>query len=247
MRTGHKIIHLESVDSTNNYAATLISEGKADHGTVIMADDQFAGRGQRGAEWRVKPGQNLTFSLILFPDNLSVSEHFVLSQVTALALHDLLRKFGISAHVKWPNDIVVDERKIAGVLIENQLRGSRISSSIIGVGINVNQTEFGTLQATSMKNNVGSFISINDLLFSFIAAFDHFWEIWLKSGKGDIESLYEARLLGKDEMRHFEDEIGAFEGVVLGVSEEGKLRILKKEKECLYDLKEVRFIFRSEP
>ena len=247
MRTGHKIIHLESVDSTNNYAATLISEGKADHGTVIMADDQFAGRGQRGAEWQVKPGQNLTFSLILFPDNLSVSDQFVLSQITALAIHDLLRKFGISAHIKWPNDIVVDERKIAGVLIENQLRGAMVSSSIIGVGINVNQTEFGSLQATSLKNNVGSFISIKDLMFSFIASFDHFWGSWMKNRKEAIAYLYEARLLGKSEVRHFEDENGSFQGVVLGVSEEGKLKILKQEKECLYDLKEVRFIFRSVP
>jgi BirA family transcriptional regulator, biotin operon repressor / biotin---[acetyl-CoA-carboxylase] ligase len=246
MRTGYKIIHLESVDSTSNYAATLISEGKAAHGTVILADDQFAGKGQRGAEWHVKPGENLTFSLILFPDNLSVSEQFVLSQITALAIQDLLRKFGISSQIKWPNDILVDEQKIAGVLIENQLRGSMIASSIIGVGINVNQTGFGQLNATSIKKEKDQFFIINDLLFSFLNSFENYWSLWLEQGKPTLESLYREKLLGVDSERSFEDAKGVFRGIVSGVTEEGKLKIRRGDKECVYDLKEVRFIFRNE-
>ena len=133
MSIGQKIIHLESVDSTNNYAAILLSEGRIGHGTVILADEQTNGRGQRGAKWLSAEGVNLLFSLVVQPDNLSVSDQCVLTEITSLALIEFLRKFGISAQVKWPNDILVNGEKIAGVLIENHLKGNLIASSVIGI------------------------------------------------------------------------------------------------------------------
>ncbi len=121
MQIGQKIIHLESVDSTNNYVANLIQRKEITHGTVIMADEQFAGKGQRGAEWHVNPGKNLTFSFLLENINLSISQQFFLTQVVSVSLVNLLKKLKLTAQIKWPNDIYINRNKIAGVLIENQV------------------------------------------------------------------------------------------------------------------------------
>ena len=148
MKIGQKIIRLDVVDSTNNYIANLIKQGSIDSGTVIMADEQFAGKGQRDAQWQSSAGENLTFSFFLDDVNLSVSRQFNLSQVVALSLYNFLNNLGLDATIKWPNDIYIKGRKIAGVLIENQLKGSLIKSAIVGVGLNVNQTEFQGFSAT---------------------------------------------------------------------------------------------------
>lgn len=247
MSIGSKIIHLASVDSTNNYAATLISEGKGMHGTVILADEQNAGRGQRGAVWLSKPGENLTMSIILTPDNLSVLNQFVISQVVAVSIHDLLRKFGISSRIKWPNDIYVENRKIAGVLIENQLKGGNISVSIVGIGMNIGQMEFGDLQATSLRRETGEFNQLQEVLFSFLESFNRLWQLYLIKGTNEINSLYHEHLYGKNILTEMKDSEGVFHGIILGVEPNGKLKVQKREEIKMYDLKEISFIFRNEP
>ncbi len=132
MQIGRKIIRLESVDSTNNYIANLLKEGVLEDGTVILADDQYAGRGHRDSEWLANAGENLTFSFFLDNVNLSVQNQFYLTCIVSITLTQLLDKYGISSKIKWPNDIYVDQKKIAGVLIENQLSSTYIKSSIIG-------------------------------------------------------------------------------------------------------------------
>ena len=128
---GHRIIHLPSVDSTNNYTANLLREGKIGHGAVILADEQLAGRGQRGASWTSKAGENLLVTFLVTPDNLSVNDQEVLTQFITVSIADFLVKIGISASIKWPNDIYVDGKKLAGILIENALNGGNIATSII--------------------------------------------------------------------------------------------------------------------
>ena len=155
MQIGQKIIHLESVDSTNNYVANLIKRSEITHGTVIMADEQFAGKGQRGAEWYVKPGENLTFSFFLENVNLSVSQQFYLTQVVSLSLVDVLTTLKLTAQIKWPNDIYIKDRKIAGVLIQNQVSNGMVNTAIIGIGLNVNQQSFEGFSATSLISEEG--------------------------------------------------------------------------------------------
>ena len=138
---GRKIVRLESVDSTNNYTANLIKSGELVHGSVIMAVEQTNGRGQMGAEWLVKPGENLTFSIFLDNVNLSVDNQFFLTRLVSVSLIDFLANFNIPAMIKWPNDLFVNDKKIAGVLIENNVSGSFIQKSIIGIGLNVNECE----------------------------------------------------------------------------------------------------------
>lgn len=148
-------IHLETVDSTNNYARALMRDKMPIEGTVVTADLQKNGRGQRSNSWVTEPGLNLTCSYLLRPAFLAAKDQFLLSAAVALAVHDAVSKLVGSSKVtiKWPNDILVGTKKLAGILIENSLRAMNLDTSIIGIGINVNQTKFPDgLNATSLKN-----------------------------------------------------------------------------------------------
>ncbi len=140
MSKKHDIIWLESVDSTNDEAKRHISD--IDNLSVLSALEQTAGRGQRGNSWTSAPGENLMFSIVLKSPALMAEDHFALNEITALSVADFLSTYGIKAEIKWPNDIYVGDRKICGILIENSFRGNAISSSIIGIGLNINQRNF---------------------------------------------------------------------------------------------------------
>ena len=143
----HKII-LSDVDSTNNFAAKLINEGLGGHGSVIMAENQSNGRGQQGSIWQSEPKLNLLFSIILCSEQLSKLKPIQINWYVSLCLVDFLKETNISAFIKWPNDIMIGEKKVAGTLIENKFHGSRLKQSIVGVGLNVNQVSFKFSKAT---------------------------------------------------------------------------------------------------
>ncbi len=245
MPIGSKIIHLNSVDSTSNYAAMMVSDGKAAHGTVILADEQTAGRGQRGSHWQSEGGSNLLLSVIVKPDNLSVDRQFTLTQIVSLAVLDLLGKIGISAQIKWPNDIYVGDRKICGMLIENTISGGLIQTSIVGVGLNVNQENFALDSATSIKLETGETKNIQEVLFSFISSLNGQYQRWLFQGEEGIKANYCEQLLGIGELRKYEDAIGEFHGELIGVEGNGRLRLRVEGRERSYEMKEIRFIFRN--
>ncbi len=145
MKNKHDIIWLEEVDSTNEEARRRISY--IDNLSVVSAVRQTAGRGQRGNSWQSADGENLTFSIVLKfgadqLEPMAASGQFVISEVTALSVVDFLAAYDIEAKIKWPNDIYVGNRKICGILTENALKGNCLSHSIVGIGLNVNQTVF---------------------------------------------------------------------------------------------------------
>lgn len=133
-------LHLAKTDSTNSYAAR--EAHRLPDWAIITADCQTAGRGQRGNSWEAEPGQNLTFSLFFRPNGFPAKEQFFLSEAVALAVREALATIGVAAKVKWPNDIYVGDRKIAGLLLEHKLLGSCIAHTIAGIGLNVNQRRF---------------------------------------------------------------------------------------------------------
>jgi BirA family transcriptional regulator, biotin operon repressor / biotin---[acetyl-CoA-carboxylase] ligase len=135
--------HFPVIDSTNAVALKLLSEFRPKQGTIVWADDQTAGRGQIGRTWHSAPGLNLCISIILYP-NIRPQDQFFLSMAAALAVRDTILHFspGARTTVKWPNDVYVDDLKIAGILIQNAIQGNKISSCIVGIGINVNETAF---------------------------------------------------------------------------------------------------------
>jgi BirA family biotin operon repressor/biotin-[acetyl-CoA-carboxylase] ligase len=139
---GKKLIELESVDSTNNYLSKYINETNVLNGSVILAHNQTKGRGQRGNNWESEDGKNLTFSIYLKTNFVSVKNNFFLSMAVCNALHELVSQYCDKTQIKWPNDILVSNKKIAGILIENTLKGNSLNYSIIGIGLNVNQNVF---------------------------------------------------------------------------------------------------------
>ena len=147
MTERYDIMWFDTLDSTNEEVRRRIDE--LDNLSVVSALSQTAGRGQRGNTWSSAPGENLTFSILLKYTNdsatspqLKASDQFIISEITALAVVEFLEKYGISAKIKWPNDIYVNDKKICGILIENSLRGEYLNSSIIGIGLNINQRNF---------------------------------------------------------------------------------------------------------
>lgn len=241
MQIGRKIIRLESVDSTNNYIANLLNKGELSSGTVIMADEQFAGKGQRGAEWLTKPGENLTFSFFLDNVNLSVQKQFYITCIISNILIDLLNKIGLAAKIKWPNDIYIKQEKIAGILIENQLSGIIVKSAIIGIGLNVNQLDFGDLNATSIQKETNERKNPMDILYLFIEQFNSKWENFSETNFNDVKSEYLKKLFQLNEMGTYEDNTGIFKGRIINVLDSGHLEIEKGNDVLKYDLKEIKF------
>jgi BirA family biotin operon repressor/biotin-[acetyl-CoA-carboxylase] ligase len=155
---GQPFIELLTVESTNNYAMGLARAGMAQHGTVVFTHDQTRGKGQRSKEWLSRKGQNIAMSVIIEPQSLPVSELFSLSMMTATAVQEFFEKLvKDEATIKWPNDIYWRDRKAAGILIENLWQGTEWKFAVVGIGINVNQTDFGELgsKAVSIKQITG--------------------------------------------------------------------------------------------
>lgn len=136
------LIHINETNSTNNYLQSLCSEQKVEELTVVVADFQTSGRGQRGNSWESAPGKNLLFSTVIFPEFLEARRQFLISQVISLAIKEELDTYTSDISIKWPNDIYWKEKKICGMLIENDLMGRNINQSIAGIGININQEIF---------------------------------------------------------------------------------------------------------
>ena len=141
---GNNHIRLNRVNSTNKYAVEMIAKSKPIEGTVISASFQYEGRGQIGRFWESEAEKNITCSTILRPDFLEASDQFQLNIAISLALHDFISHFldNKDVKIKWPNDIYVGDKKIAGILLQNSLIGKKVNSTIVGTGININQTEF---------------------------------------------------------------------------------------------------------
>ena len=140
--------------STNDIATQMIQSGEnVFEGTVIVTDNQTAGRGQRGNAWEASVGENLTFSIIFKPNFLKASDQFQLNVAVSLGVFDFLSEFideGLT--VKWSNDIYYEDKKMGGILIENTLQGYQIGHSVVGIGLNINQTQFANIRATSLRN-----------------------------------------------------------------------------------------------
>lgn len=135
-----KVIEILVAPSTNSWLAER--RDSFDRSVLVYALEQTSGRGQRGNTWESEPAKNLTASALVFPVGLEAARQFSISEAVALAVVDCLAYHGVTAKVKWPNDIYVEDSKICGILIENAVLGRMIGSSIAGIGININQTEF---------------------------------------------------------------------------------------------------------
>ena len=243
---GKYIIKFDSVDSTNNYAAALFSKDKPAEGTVIITDHQRAGRGQQETLWESEHGQNLLLSCILYP-KLDASDYFLFNQCISLAVHEMIEaELGKDVKIKWPNDLLVKKKKVAGILIQNTIRGNSFLNSISGIGINVNQNNFQNynLPATSFMLEKKNKFVLSDLLNKLCASLNK-WYAFLNDENYDIiSSSYSNVLFQKGELALFETKNIQFNGFIRGVNEDGKLWIEKENGELIkFGFKEVKFIF----
>jgi BirA family biotin operon repressor/biotin-[acetyl-CoA-carboxylase] ligase len=217
------------VDSTNNYAASLLKLSEVVEGTVVMAHHQTNGRGQRGNSWSSNPGQNLLCSLILRPNFLNPADQFGLNRMVSLALLNYLKHEGIEAVIKWPNDILVNEQKIAGILIENVIRGNQLEYTIVGIGLNMNQQIFASeWKATSMQLETGLqrdlLAELRDLI-SFIES--SYADLQFRPEK--LATLYLDNLYGFQVPFFYRDGHVIYKATIEKIGEQGELHLQKED------------------
>ena len=242
MERYNNIIELKEISSTNDYALELARTKLVPEFTVIRADFQTKGRGQIGNHWVADNGKNLLFSVILHPTHIAANNQFILSQCVSLALFRTVSLFCDDVAIKWPNDLYVGNKKIAGILIENLLNGKHIASSIIGIGLNVNQEDFiGAENPISLKNIIHKEFNINKLLLLFLKELDSIYSQIPQNNK-TIQDEYLNHLYLKNRQAPFKDKDGLFTGTISSVAENGQLHIIDEQgKERAYYFKEVEY------
>lgn len=217
------VIKLVQIDSTNNHAARLIDADTAQAGLTIVADEQTAGKGQRGNVWKDEPGQSILMSIIINP-NINADAQFSFNAAVAVAIAQVIQDMDPQAYVKikWPNDIIINDKKAAGILIENIFRGSTWSHAIIGMGLNVLQMYFPpTLpNATSLFLATGKKFDIEKLMLAIRA------QVISNTYSDNMEPFldkYNHLLFRKDEQQMFIKDDQEFSAVVSGVNNKGQL------------------------
>ena len=242
---GQNQIFVPQCHSTNSVAVELMRNKDLAEGTIVITNHQTAGRGQRGNAWEADPGENLTLSLLLKPSFMLAKDQFYLTMVVSLAAKEFLTtRLSATVKIKWPNDILVNDKKICGILIENTLSGDKIQHSIVGIGLNVNQIAFTIASPTSMKLVAGRDFDLAEELNLFLEKLEVYY-LQLRSGKLDsIKQHYLNQLYWRGEVHQFlrsaDGEI--FSGVITYVEENGRLTILQDNKEVSFDLKEITFV-----
>ena len=236
------IYHFDTTASTNDDARNE----KYCEGDVVWADFQTAGRGQRGHEWHSRKGENLTFSVVLEPTFVPIAEQFSVSEVVALSLVDMLAEYSIDAKIKWTNDIYVGDRKLVGILIEHSLAPSSLRRTIVGVGINVNQTEFDASlpNPVSMAQLLGKELDAEAVLNCFISHLQRNYEALREGGAEVLHERYNELLYRKNEYHTYALPSGEkFRAKIVGTAPSGALRLESEEGTAKdYLFKEVEFV-----
>ncbi len=231
----HHFYFFEELPSTNSYAKQMNGD-KVRHGSLILTDYQTGGRGQYDRKWRVEPGQNLTFSLIFEPQK---TDRFnLLTLACVLAISEVLNEeLGINTRLKWPNDILLNQKKICGILTETQFSGNKLEQVVVGIGLNVNQLNFpGELKskATSLRKECGKELSRETLLAAIVQRIEYRYRQWNQYNRELVKEINRA-LIGFGEWIQLEvnDEVLEGEYKFLGVNETGILIALNKKLDII--------------
>ena len=241
------IIKLDAIDSTNNYLKALSVKKTPKDFTVVVAKNQTNGRGQMGTVWQTENEKNLTFSIFKKVSFLNVSDQFYISMSVALGIISALKELQIpKLNIKWPNDILSEQQKIAGILIENVIKDNKLEGSVIGIGLNVNQKYFENLpQASSLYNLTGIIYNKEEVLSRLLK---HIQKQFLRLEAGNhsaIKHEYEASLFRIKKPSTFKSSTQQnFSGFIEGVTDDGKLKVrLEDNIFKVYDLKEIQLLY----
>lgn len=238
-------IYIPQTISTNVSLAEICSKGYTENLTSVYSSFQTDGRGQRGNKWESEDGKNLLFSFVIFPKGLPAREHFILLQITALALFDTLSEYTDGISIKWPNDIYWMDRKICGTLIENDLSGMNIERSISGTGVNLNQKIFrsGAPNPISLSQITGQEYDIESVLHKIMNSASIYHRMY-ENGESDIiRKKYFEAIYRKDGFYMYKDDNGTFDATIEDIEKDGRLVLKDREGRVRkYLFKEVSYI-----
>ena len=241
-----KLIKLDAIDSTNDFLKALASQDELDNFTVVTAENQTKGKGQMGSKWQSESGKNLIMSALVkdfLHDNKQV---FNLSIIVSLAVIETLNSFDIpNLCIKWPNDIMSYNKKIGGILIENTLKSDGRIVSVVGLGLNVNQTNFTELPHASSLAVITENTFDKDILPALIIEkIQEKIALW-ETNSADFWKQYFNSLFRKGVPMPFKNPAGQnFMGIIQGVSSTGKIQILLEDDSVSeFDIKEVRMLY----
>lgn len=243
---------IEEVPSTNDYLSELCKQGHAEEFYTVIAENQTAGKGQRGNHWESEAGKNLTLSMVLYPTTIKANEQFYLSMLIAISMIDVLTNYTEGFSIKWPNDIYWHDKKICGILIENELEGKYLSQAIIGIGLNINQNTFTSSAPNpiSLSQIIGKEIDREEILSKIIHAIIGGYkslEADFKEASTIISYLYNSYLYRRNGFYPFQDEGGKFMAQIKDVGSDGYLYLKDTENNIRkYAFKEVTYIIHEE-
>jgi BirA family biotin operon repressor/biotin-[acetyl-CoA-carboxylase] ligase len=245
MIIGSNLLFFENLPSTNNLTSDLLKKKRLKEGTVIYTNYQSAGRGQTGNTWESEDGKNLLISIVLFPSFIHVQDQFNISMTISLGICDFLLRFIPDSSIKWPNDIYVNNDKIAGILIENSVIGDQIEFTIAGIGLNINQEKFlsSAPNPVSLKILTDMEYDLSDCLAELSADLDKRYKQLISGNSEQIKKEYVSKLFYLNEWHDFRDINGIFAGKILTVGDSGRLTVEKlNHKTEDYSFKEIEFI-----
>ena len=223
---GRDIIYKPVCASTNSCAAQYLAQKDLSDGTVIITDHQYQGRGQRGHAWYSEPGQNLTFSVVLYPTFLSTQQSFALNIVANLAIQHVLALYVPSGLcIKWPNDVYYQNKKIGGVLVENVAGKRKLKTSIMGIGLNVNQTSFTLRTPISLFLICRRNFSLPKLFGQLLVSLENNYLQLKTQGMAPFKAAYLSNMYWIHEVHTFRDVNHIFRGTIKGIDAIGNLII----------------------
>ena len=237
---GHNLLKFSFLSSTNDYCWELLSDKSLPDGTVVWTPLQTNGKGQRGKSWLAEDGKSLLLSIVLKP-KVNVSMQYFLNKAIALGVCEGVSSLGVEAKIKWPNDIYVGDKKLAGILIENSLRGSLMQEVVVGVGVNINQEEFAKdlPNPISLKQVLQQTFDIEVVLEEFCYYIEKRY-MQFKAGHFEkIDADYHSVLYRCKELHTFQKGNERFEAIILGVDKTGKIKLHHNGDIAAYAMGEV--------
>ncbi len=242
-----KVIKLDAVDSTNDFLKKIVSQQYVENYVVVTTKNQTNGKGQMGAKWTSEPGKNLIFSMLIKDVLLNINEIYQLNSAVSLSIIQVLESYKIpKLSIKWPNDIMTDNKKLGGILIENSIKTNGEIISIVGIGLNVNQNNFEELpRATSLNLVITTQFDIDEILHAIINAIQTNMKRIMNNESKKLWGEYNKYLFKKGIPMAFENQNGfKFMGIINKVNANGKLEIiLEDESSVLFDIKEIQMLY----
>jgi BirA family transcriptional regulator, biotin operon repressor / biotin---[acetyl-CoA-carboxylase] ligase len=240
------ILYHITLPSTQLYAQGLLSKIKPIEGTAILTYNQADGKGQLGAKWLSEPEKNICVSFIYYPDFIDVHKQFIISKAFALAVRELVESIiHIPVYIKWPNDIIVNNSKIAGILINNAIQGDKLVNSIIGIGLNVNQTSFPPEagKATSIKMISHEDTDLEDLVMQLKDTCIKYYQKLINQEWHELDQLYLQYLYGLNTSLQFIGQDGkVFHGSIVGIEENACLLVKTNEGQKSFSIKQIKLV-----